>query len=152
MGNDTYINTPIPFKAKGAVKQFGIYIIILTLIGSLKRPDFPNLVEGILVLLCCYIGIKRGINKALIWFKYALIGNSILLFYDFIWLCTHYNYMYIGNSTGGKENFIGLLSVICCAISFLIKSALWVLLHKQYSDIKTLKQNETNNNKINDNF
>ena len=60
--------------------------------------------------------------------------------------------MYIGDHTGGKENFIGFLSVICCAISFLIKSALWVLLHKQFSDIKALKENENNNDKINDNF
>ena len=152
IGVDTYIDLPIPFKAKGAVKQFGFYIIILSLIGSLKRPDFPNFVEGIWVILCCYIGIKSGINKALIWFKYALVGNSILLFYDFIWLCTHYNFMLIGNYTGGKENLIGFLSVICCAISFLIKSALWVLLHKQFSDIKALKENENNNDKINDNF
>ena len=36
--------------------------------------DFPNAVEGILVVLCCYIGIKRAIDKALKWFKYAIIG------------------------------------------------------------------------------
>jgi hypothetical protein len=152
MGNESDMNEPLPFRAKKPVRLLGSLIILLSLIGSLKRPDFPNLVEGLLVVLCCYIGIRRGINKGLIWFKYVLIGNSVLLFYDFIWLCTHYNFMFIGDSTGGRENFIGFLSVVCCALSFLFKSALWVFLHKQYSDIKMLKENDLTNNKINDKF
>ena len=152
IGLDTYLNEPVPFRGKKAVKLFGNCIIILGLIGSLKRPDFPNLVEGILVVLSCYIGINRGINKAIKWFKAVLIGDSVLLFYDFLWLCLHYNFMFIGDYTGGRENFIGLLSVVCCAVSFLIKAALWVLLHKQYSDMNNLVENENNNNKINNNF
>ena len=152
MANDSDMSDPLPFRAKKAVRLLGSLIILLSLIGSLKRPDFPNLVEGLFVVLCCYVGIRNGINKGLIWFKYALIGNSVLLFYDFIWLCTHYNYMFIGDYTGGRENLIGFLSVLCCAISFLFKSALWVFLHKQYSDIKMLKENDMTSNKINDKF
>ena len=142
-------NEEIPFRGKKAVRLFGNCIMLLSLIGSIKRPDFPNLVQGILVVLCCYIGIKRGINKALKWFKFLLVGDSILLIYDFIWLCTHYNYIFIGNYTGGSENFIGFLSEGCCVISILIKAALWVLLHKQYSDTKALEQDR---NKIDGNF
>ena len=118
---------------------------------SLKRPDFPNLVEGIFIVLCCYIGIKSGIKKGIKWFRNVLIGDLILLLYDFIWLCTHYNYMFIGDYTGGSENFIGFLSEICCAISILIKAATAVLLHKQYSDTKNLEQDD-NINKIDNNF
>jgi len=149
---DTYPNSDneiIPFRGKKAVRMFGCFIILLSLIGSLKRPDFPNAVEGILVVLCCYIGIKRGIDKALKWFKYAIIGDLTLLVYDFTWLCTHYNFMFIGNYTGGTENFIGFLSVICCGISILTKAALWVLLYKQYTDIKKIEQDS---NKIDSNF
>ena len=152
MANDSDMSDPLPFRAKKAVRLLGSLIILLSLIGSLKRPDFPNLVEGLFVVLCCYVGIRKGINKGLIWFKYALIGNSVLLFYDFIWLCTHYNFMFIGDYTGGRENLIGFLSVLCCAISFLFKSALWVFLHKQYSDIKMLKENDMTSKKINDKF
>ena len=150
---DTYPdiqNEEIPFRGKKGVRLFGACIVLLSLIGSLKRPDLPNLIEGTLVLLSCYIGIKRGIKKAVKWFKYLLFGDLILLGYDFIWLCTHYNYMFIGNYTGGSENFIGFLSVICCAMSILIKAALCVLLHKQYSDTKSLDQED--NNKIDSNF
>ena len=63
---DTYpnsVNEPIPFRGRKAVRLFGGCIILLSLVGSLRRPDFPNLVEGVLVVLCCYIGIKRGISK-----------------------------------------------------------------------------------------
>ena len=143
---DTYPNQQseeIPFRGKKGVRLFGACIVLLSLIGSLKRPDFPNLAEGILVVLSCYIGIKRGIKKAIKWFKYLLFGDLILLGYDFIWLCTHYNYMFIGNYTGGTENLIGFLSVICCSISILVKAALCVLLHKQYSDTKNLDQDGT---------
>ena len=149
---DTYNNSEneiIPFRGKKAVRMFGGLIILLSLIGSLRRPDFPNAVEGILVVLCCYIGIKRGIEKALKWFKYAIIGDLTLLVYDFTWLCTHYNFMFIGNYTGGRENFIGFLSVICCGISILVKASLWVLLYKQYTDMKKIEQD---NNKIDSNF
>ena len=149
---DTYNNSEneiIPFRGKKAVRMFGGLIILLSLIGSLRRPDFPNAVEGILVVLCCYIGIKRGIEKALKWFKYAIIGDLTLLVYDFTWLCTHYNFMFIGNYTGGSENFIGFLSVICCGISILVKASLWVLLYKQYTDMKKIEQD---NNKIDSNF
>ncbi len=150
---DTYpnsVNEPIPFRGRKAVRLFGGCIILLSLVGSLRRPDFPNLVEGVLVVLCCYIGIKRGISKGIKWFKYLLIGDSALLITDFIWLCTHYKYIFIGDYTGGRENFIGFLSVICCGLSILIKAALWVLLHKQYSDTKSLE--EDNKNKIDSNF
>ena len=57
--------------------------------------------------------------------------------------------MFIGNYTGGTENFIGFLSVICCGISILTKAALWVLLYKQYTDIKKIEQDR---NKIDSNF
>ena len=153
MRMDTYPDPgfdTIPFRGKKAVRLFGTCIILLSLIGSLKRPDFPNLVEGILIVLCCYIGIKNGLKKGIKWFKNVLIGDLILLLYDFIWLCTHYNFMFIGNYTGGRENFIGFLSEICCAISILIKAATAVLLHKQYSDTKNLEQE--NINKIDSNF
>ena len=26
----------------------------------IKSPDFPNVLEGILIMLCCIIGIKKG--------------------------------------------------------------------------------------------
>ena len=154
MGLDTYPDSgfeTIPFRGKKAVRLFGANIILLSLIGSLKRPDFPNLVEGIFIVLCCYIGIKSGIKKGIKWFRNVLIGDLILLLYDFIWLCTHYNYMFIGDYTGGRDNLIGFLSEICCAISILIKAATAVLLHKQYSDTKNLEQDD-NINKIDNNF
>ena len=146
------VNETIPFKGKRAVRLLGSSITFLGLIGCLRRPDFPNLVLGILLILCCYIGINKGISKALKWFKFLLIGVSILFIYDFIWLCTHYYYILIGEYTGGTENIIGFLSVICCVLNILIKAVLWVLIHKQYSDTKNMEQDNDNNNKIDNNF
>ena len=66
---------PISFRGKKIVKFFGFCMILLGLIGSLKRPDFPNIVEGILAILCCIIGIKNGKNQALKWFKNLLLAD-----------------------------------------------------------------------------
>ena len=130
--------------------MFSSCIILLGLLGSLKRPDFPNLVLGIITLLCCHIGINKGLKKGIKWFKNALLYDLILLLYDIIWLCTHYEFMFNNKFTGGKENTIGIISVICCALNILIKAATAVLLHKQYSDTKNLEQD--NINKIDSNF
>ena len=135
----------LPFPGKKAVKFFGSCIILLGLLGSLRRPDFPNLVLGIFALLCCFIGINKGLKKSIKWFKNELLFILIILLYDIIWLCTHYDLVLSGNYTGGRENFIGILSVICCGISIIIKSILASLIFKQFNDMKTWeKSNEEN--------
>jgi hypothetical protein len=135
----------IPFRGKKCVIFFGFCIILSGIIGSLKRPDFPNILEGILVVLSCIIGIKNGLTKAVKWFKYVLWGDLSLLLFDLIWICTHYDYIWIDKYNGGNENLIGLLSVICCGLSMIVKALLAVLLYKQYSDTKQLEANNKNN-------
>ena len=139
--NDTLVH----FRGKKIVRFFGLCIILLGLIGSLKRPDFPNIIEGILAVLCCVIGIKNGVNKAVKWFKYVLLGDLFLILYDLVWICTHYDYIWIDGYNGGHENFIGLLSVICCGLSMIVKAFLGVILYKQYSDSKQLEASNNNN-------
>ncbi len=57
-------NELIPFEGKKSVIFFGFCLLISGLVGSIKRPDFPNILEGILVILCCNFGIKNGVTKA----------------------------------------------------------------------------------------
>ena len=138
-------NEPVPFRGKKQVRFFGMCVILLALVGSLKRPDFPNILEGLLIILCCAIGIKRGLSKAVQWFKYIFIGDLILIVYDFIWLCLNYGYIWIDGYTGGHENFVGLLSVISCVGNIIVKSFIGILLYKQYSDTKKLEAENKNN-------
>ena len=143
---DSYQNIDsIPFRGKKGVRFFGLLMILLGIIGSLKRPDFPNIVEGILIVLCCFIGVNNGISKAVKWLKYIFYGDLILILYDIIWLFTHYDYIWIDSYTGGHENLIGFLSLICCVLNFLIKAVLAILLGKQYTDTKKM-ENENKNN------
>ena len=147
--NNNYQNIEyesIPFPGKKAVKMFSSCIILLGLLGSLKRPDFPNLVLGIITLLCCHIGINKGLKKGIKWFKNALLYDLILLLYDIIWLCTHYEFMFNNKFTGGKENTIGIISVICCALNILIKAVLAALIFKQFSDMKIWEKQSDKNN------
>lgn len=139
-------NESIPFKGKNRIKFFGLLIILLGLIGSLKRPDFPSILEGIFIVLFCYIGVNKEISKSLKWFKYLLITDLILIIYDFLWLTTHYDYIWLDSYTGGHENFIGFLSVICCVGNILIKSFVGVLILIKYNGIKTLEQENRGNN------
>ena len=138
---DTYPtnNQKISFRGKKLVTFLGICLILLGLIGSLKRPDFPNALEGILIVICCLLGIRRGVTKAKIWFKYLVIGDLILIIYDFIWISTHYNYIWIDKYTGGHENFIGFLSVISCVGNILIKAAVGVMLYQQYLNVQKME-------------
>ena len=145
---DSYQNSSnyelIPFRGKKPVKFFGFLMILLGIIGSLKRPDFPNIVEGILVFLSSTIGVNSGISKAVKWFRFIFFGDLILIIYDFIWLFTHYDYIWIDSYTGGHENLIGLLSLICCILSILVKAVLAIILGKQYSDTKKLEVEKNN--------
>lgn len=142
MGIDTYPsnNEKISFRGKKLVTFLGICLFLLGLIGSLKRPDFPNALQGVFVIICCLLGIRRGVNKAKIWFKYLVIGDLILLVYDFIWICTHYDYIWIDKYTGGNENLIGFLSVISCAGNIVIKAVLGVMLYQQYLNVKNMDE------------
>ena len=49
-------------------------MFLLGIIGSLIRPDFPNILEGIMIILCCVIGTKGGLAK----------GEKNKLFKEFI--------------------------------------------------------------------
>ena len=109
------------------------------LFGSLKRPDFPNILEGIFIISCVIIGVNTGVSKAKKWFLNALIWDLALIVYDFIWISTHYQYIWIDNYNGGNENLIGLFSVICCAANILFKSFVGVMLAKQYFDLKKME-------------
>ena len=135
----------VQFKGKNAVRFFGLCVIFLAMIGSLKRPDYPNILEGIFILLCCAFGTNSGIKNALKWFKYIFIGDLILIFYNFFWLVAHYEYIWIDSYTGGRENFIGFLSVLGCVCNILVTSFLGVLLFKQYSTIKNIQEESLNN-------
>ena len=139
------INESVPFRGKKQVRFFGLCVILLALVGSLKRPDFPNILEGLLIILCCVVGIKGGLSKAVQWFKYIFYGDLILILYDFIWLCLNYHYMWIDGYTGGNENFIGILSIISCVGNIIIKSFIGILLYKQYTDTKNLESENKNN-------
>ena len=136
----------LPFRGKKAVKFFGTCVLLLGLLGSLKRPDFPNLVLGIFTVLCCYRGINNGLKLAILWFKNTLLFDLLLLIYDFIWLCTHYDFIYEWNYMDGKENLIRILSVICCAVNILIKAVLGALLFKQFNDMKVWEKESNKNN------
>ena len=138
-------NELIPFRGKKQIRFFGLCVILLGLIGSLKRPDFPNILEGILIVLCCYLGTKDGVSKAVIWFKYILFGDLILILFDLFWIFTHYEYIWIDSYTGGHENLIGFLSVISCAANIIVKSLLGVMLYKQFSDAKKLEIDNKSN-------
>ena len=138
-------NDAIPFRGKKQIRFFGVCVFLLGIIGSLIRPDFPNILEGIMIILCCVIGTKGGLAKAVKWFKYIFYGDLILIIYDFIWLCTHYDYMWIDGYTGGHQNLIGFLSLVACVINILVKAVLGVMLYKQYSDTKTLESENKNN-------
>jgi hypothetical protein len=140
MASDSaYNDNKIPFRGKKQIQFFGLCMILMGLIGSLKRPDFPNLLGGIFVVLCCNIGTRRGVPRAISWFKYVLFYILFLLIYDFLWLTTNYDLMWIDGYNGGNENFIGLLSVISCVGNILLKALLGVLLFSQYNHIKNLQ-------------
>ena len=132
-------NEKITFRGKKLLTFFGFCVLCLGLVGSLKRPDFPNILEGIFIISCVIIGINTGVSKAKKWFLNALIWDLALIVYDFIWISTHYQYIWIDEYNGGNENFIGLLSVICCAGNILIKSFVGVMLAKQYFDLKKME-------------
>jgi len=134
--DNAYNDNKIPFKGKKQIQFFGLCMILMGLIGSLKRPDFPNLLGGIFVVWCCNIGTRRGMSRAITWLKYVLFYILFLLIYDFLWLTTNYDLMWIDGYTGGNENFIGLLSVISCVGNILLKSLLGVLIFLQYNHIK----------------
>ena len=136
----------IPFKQKNQARLLGLCVILLGLIGSLKRPDFPNVLLGVFIVLSGYIGIKRGIINSSKWFKYILYADLLLILYDFIWLCTHYEYIWIDSYTGGKENFVGFLSVISCGVNILIKAFLAVLFLFQNNEIKKMLEEQNKNN------
>ena len=139
----------IPFKQKNQARLLGLCVILLGLIGSLKRPDFPNVLLGVFIVLSGYIGIKRGIINSSKWFKYILYADLLLILYDFIWLCTHYEYIWIDSYTGGKENFVGFLSVISCGVNILIKAFLAVLFLFQNNEIKKMLEEQNKNNYFN---
>ena len=139
----------IPFKQKNQARLLGLCVILLGLIGSLKRPDFPNVLLGVFIVLSGYIGIKRGIINSSKWFKYILYADLLLILYDFIWLCTHYEYIWIDSYTGGKENFVGFLSVISCGVNILIKAFLAVLFLFQNNEIKKMLEEQNKNNYYN---
>ena len=144
--NEFNNNESLSFKGKNKIRFFGLCILLLGLIGSLKRPDFPNILEGIFIVLFCYIGFNKEISKFLKWFKYLLITNLILIAYDFFWLTTHYEYIWLDSYTGGHENFIGFLSVISCVGNLLLKAFVGVLLLTQYNEMKRLEEENRGNN------
>ena len=132
-------NEKITFRGKKLLTFFGFCVLCLGLVGSLKRPDFPNILEGLFIICCVVIGINTGVSKAKKWFLNALIWDLALIVYDFIWISTHYQYIWIDGYNGGNENFIGLLSVICSAGNILVKSFVGVMLAKQYFDLKAME-------------
>jgi hypothetical protein len=144
--NEFNNNESLSFKGKNKIRFFGLCILLLGLIGSLKRPDFPNILEGIFIVLFCYIGVNKENSKFLKWFKYLLITNLILIAYDFFWLTTHYEYIWLDSYTGGHENFIGFLSVISCVGNLLLKAFVGVLLLTQYNEMKRLEEENRGNN------
>jgi hypothetical protein len=87
----------IPFRGKKQIQFFGLCMILMGLIGSLKRPDFPNLLGGIFVVLCCNIGTRRGISRAISWLKYVsdklwssfvyILCSSQLEIHPWLWPC-----------------------------------------------------------------
>ena len=135
----------IPIKGKKSIQLLGFCMTLLGIVGSLKRPDFPNILGGIFVILGCNIGIKGGVPKAVKWFKYILFSILILFIYDIIWISTHFKLIWVDSLTGGYRNLIGFLSILCCVGNIIIKSLLSLLLYKQYTNIKNLeKQNSEN--------
>ena len=139
-------NELVPFEGKKSVIFFGFCLLLSGLVDSLKRPDFPNILEGILVILCCNFGIKNGVTKAVIWSKTILFGDLILILYDCIWLFTHYYYIWIDKYNGGHENLIGFLSVICCGVNVFVKAIIGVMIYRQYSETKKMENENKNNN------
>ena len=140
-GNGNKTNTSnIPFKAKKAILIFGHIMILLGLVSSLKRPDFPNILGGIFVSLCSILGVELGYSTAIKWFRFTFNLVIALLIYDLIWIVTNYNIMWGNGSTGGHDNLISFLSVILCFGNIIIKALLLVLLYSQYKATKNLRQ------------
>ena len=131
-------------KGGRVAKLCALLCLILSLISCLKRPDFPNILGMILIIICSFIVSNVDIDKASKMYKiifYSVIG---LIIYDFLWLVTHYDIALNDKRTGGNENVISFFAVIFCGANIIVKSFLAVLLLNQLNYMK--KQAQYNNN------
>lgn len=134
-------NNPNKYGSGGVtnlIKLVGLCCLGLGIIGSLKRPDFPNQVGGLSVILGCFQASKSEPKDAKNVFKSLLIGILTLLLYDFIWIINHITIINIDKYNGGHENFICIFSILACGINIIVKSFLSFLLYKQYDNASKL--------------
>ena len=106
------------------IKIFAVLVFLLGFLCSFFRPDFPNALGGIIVLIICLIGFKNAKNEDILdSLKYMLYGVAALIGYDLIWVL-----MFLSNSwngideyTGGNEDGILKFSMIITVINILLK-------------------------------
>ena len=119
------------------IKVLAVLVSILGFLSSFFKPDFPNTLGGILVLLICLFGFRNSSNEKMINFlKLMLYIVVFLIGYDLIWIL-----IYIGDCFGGidkytRGNVDGLLkfTMFVTVINELLKGCLgfgiWAQLKK----------------------
>ena len=118
-------------KGERVVKLCALLCLILSLIGCLKRPDFPNIFGMLITIISSFIINKVDIDQATKIYKLIIYSVAGLVVYDFIWLVTHYDIALNDKRTGGNENIISFFAVIFCGVNIILKSFLAVLLLNQ---------------------
>ena len=85
------------------IKVLSMLICVLGVLCSFFRPDFPNTLGGIMVLLVCLFGFRNATKeKTLMLLKYLLNGVFGLLIYDLVWMV-----FYIGSAINGRDKYTG---------------------------------------------
>lgn len=122
--------------AMNLIKILGLSCTLLGIMQSVKRPDFPNEVGGLMTFIGCFLAANNNANKAKGIFKFCFIALLVLILFDFIWLVNHITIINIDKYYGGHENFVMFFCVVFCAANIVLKSFLCVFLVKQYNNAK----------------
>lgn len=128
----------------GLIKLLGLGCFALGLVGSLKRPDFPNEFGGLLVFVGCFMASASDPNKAKNIFRSNFVMIIALAVYDFLWLINHITLINIDKYTGGHENFGMFLALITCIGNTVLKAFLSMLLYKQYTNANQVANSQNN--------
>ena len=109
------------------IKILAMLICILGILCSFFRPDFPNTLGGIMVLLVCLFGFRNATKeKTLMLLNYLLKGVFGLLIYDLIWMLIYIGSVFSGRDkfTGGNEDGILKFTMFITLLNEIIKGCL----------------------------
>ena len=122
-------------------KTFASLLFMFGMLNSFYRPDFPNALCAMLILICSVFIIRTfkndhtRIQKLLKNLLYSVLG---LIVYDLIWLILLGGSCVKGKDyyTGGKENGIGRLAFVITILNEVVKVCLafglWAQLNKTF--------------------